>query len=348
MPCHNQKDLSSTVNIGFLHSLLSLITCICDRISYLGVSFAKIMFNVYQFDRKIELRQSQEDDAVKNYKRRQLQHKIRNDMSDKYRRRVSQFIMSMMLNPIKVKEHQRPLDIAGRDSDPKQFKGRAIFITKGFKTEKQRIKDALDSNQFLESTPVYLKEEFRHRDAEKDVNPRMYFKPKTGLERVRDAILARNVEFNDDSSVRPAKGNSLAQSHSTMSKKTSEARDIIPAPKDLLTNLHRKTHFKALTSVMLGGQHSSLREVKSQRDLPIATNQKSKTDPRLEDIMKEGEMKAEEAGSLARKVLEACRVRQKPGNVAVLHQGMGRLVSNPESRVIEVYHQIYSPNGTAS
>mmetsp|Transcript_3590 Transcript_3590/g.7723 ORF Transcript_3590/g.7723 Transcript_3590/m.7723 type:complete len:301 (-) Transcript_3590:55-957(-) len=297
------------------------------------------MFNVYQFDKKLGQRQSQEDEAVKTYKRRQTQHKVRTVMSENYRRRVSQFIMNMMLDPIKVKEHQRPLEVAGRDSDPSLFKGRAIFITKGFKTEKQRIKEALDSNQFLESTPAYLKEVFRDRNEDKEVNPRMYFKPKTGLERVRDALLARNVEFYDDTSERPQKGNSLAHSQSTVSKKTSEAKDSIPAPKDLCSNLHRKTHFKALTSVMLGGQHSSLREVSRSNELPRVvpeTAVKPRTEVRVEDMMKEGDMKNEEAVNLAKKVLETCRVRHKPGSVPVLKQGMGRLVSNPGSRVLEV------------
>lgn len=305
------------------------------------------MFNVYQFDRKIGERQIQEEEAVKTYKRRQVQHKARSAMAENYRSRVSQFIMNMMLDPIKVKEHKRPLDVAGRESDPKLFKGRAIFITKGFKTEKQRIKEALDNNQFLESTPANFKEVFRHREADKEVNPRMYFKPKTGLERIRDALLARNVEFNDYSSDRQPKGNTLAHSQSTTSKKTSIGNLVVPAPKEMLTSLHRKTHFKALTSVMLGGQHSSLREVSSQREPRKApSGQKPNTDVRVEDIMKEGEIRMEDAENLARKVLENCRVRQKPGSVPVLHQGMGRLVSNPDARVIEVYKQIYSPQAS--
>jgi hypothetical protein len=310
------------------------------------------MFNVYQFDRKLKGRQSQEDEAVKVYRRRQAQHKVRKTMSENYRQRVSQFIMSMMLDPIKLKQHQRPLEIVGRDSNPSLFKGRAIFITKGFKTEKQRIKDALDSNQFLESQPAFLKEVYRTRHEEKEVNPRMYFKPKTGLERVRDALLARNVEFNDDNSEGQSRGKSMLRSQSSVSRKTSQQKDPIPAPKEMLMSLHRKTHFKALTSVMLGGQHSSLRDVKSQQDLRTSGSQKLGAalkpiaEARIEDVMKEGEMKTEEAINLAKKVLETCRVRHIPGTVPVLRQGMGRLVSNPDSNVMDVYQQIFSPHGS--
>jgi hypothetical protein len=309
------------------------------------------MFNVYQFDHKLKGRQSQEDEAVKAYRLRQAQKKANKAMSENYRQRVSQFIMSMMLDPIKVKEHQRPLETAGRDSDPSLFKGRAIFITKGFKSEKQRIKDALDNNQFLESQPAYLQEVYRTRHEEKEVNPRMYFKPKTGLERVRDALLARNVEFNDDNSESQLRGKSMVQSQSSVSRKTSQQKDLMPAPKDMLMSLHRKTHFKALTSVMLGGQHSSLRDVKSQQDLRSGTQKlgtalKPIAEVRIEHVMKEGEMKTEEAMNLAKNVLETCRVRQKPGTVPVLRQGMGRLVSNPDSHVIDVYRQICSPHGS--
>jgi hypothetical protein len=303
------------------------------------------MFNVYQFDRKLEGRQSQEDEAVKVYRRRQAQHKVRKSMSDNYRQRVSQFIMSMMLDPIKVKEHRRPLETVGRVSDPKLFKGRAIFINKGFKSEKQRIKEALDNNQFLESSPSYPKEVYRSRNEGKEVNPRMYFKPKTGLERVRDAILARNVEFNDNQSDGPVKGRSMMHSQSTVSRRTSQLKDSVPMPKDLLMNLHRKTHFKALTSVMLGGQHASLMEASTKQEpKPSQTTGSLKpvAEARLGDIMKEGEIKGSDAMNLAKRVLETCRVRQKPGSVPVLHQGMGRLVSNPDVHVIDIYNQICS------
>ena len=103
----------------------------------------------------------------------------------------------MLQNPTKMKEYKRPLEAPEREGDPSRFQGGAIFIMKGFKTEKQRIQvrftqEYLDKNEFLDLHPNPSKHSFRDYDRSKDINPRMYFKPKSTMERVRAAALYSN------------------------------------------------------------------------------------------------------------------------------------------------------------
>jgi hypothetical protein len=151
------------------------------------------MFNVYLHDKKLQESQSLERKNAEAIKLRNKSMKARERLCSSYQRRVNQFMIQMLEKPIELHEYQRPLEIAGRASDPSKFKGNAIFVMKGFKTEKQRIKEAIENNQFLESEPYCFKEEFRSRHEDKEIHHRMYFKPKTSLDRVKETLQGRHL-----------------------------------------------------------------------------------------------------------------------------------------------------------
>ena len=99
----------------------------------------------------------------------------------------------MLQGPTVVNEHQRPIEAASHITDPSKYKGGAIFLVKGFKTEKQRIAEHLSSNEFLDLSPAFSRPCFREEDRSKDINPRMYYTPKSTMERIRAA--ARYANF---------------------------------------------------------------------------------------------------------------------------------------------------------
>lgn len=147
-------------------------------------------------DKKLQQSQSAEKKNSDAIQIRQKGLKVRERMYSSYQKRVNQFMVQMLDKPIELQSYQRPLETAGRVSDPSKFKGNAIFVMKGFKTEKQRIQEAVENNQFLESEPYIFKEEFRPRHEDKEINNRMYFKPRTSLERVKETLQARHLVTN--------------------------------------------------------------------------------------------------------------------------------------------------------
>jgi hypothetical protein len=102
------------------------------------------MFNVYAHDKLVGQRQAEELGQVKAVQTRHRNTHYRDNLSKRYRTRINHFMMAvpftqMLQNPTKVKEYTRPQEAPVREGDPSKFQGGAIFIMKGFKTEKQRI-----------------------------------------------------------------------------------------------------------------------------------------------------------------------------------------------------------------
>ena len=97
------------------------------------------MFNYYAFDKK---RTEEEEKGLELVKSAQIQERIkshRERLYENYTKRISDFILNMEKQPIKINTYQSPIENAGRVSDPSKFKGKARIVVREYKTQRQRL-----------------------------------------------------------------------------------------------------------------------------------------------------------------------------------------------------------------
>lgn len=152
---------------------------------------------------------------------------------------------------------------------------------------------------------------------------RMYFKPKSNLERVVDELKSRHVDITEYEPIKAKKlhqinkfqprkawGSTSAlnppdQNSSDKDSESSKEEEYIP--KQIFAGLHNKTYFKGVTSLILG--------------LDSKTRIKNNIDVSAEEV------------------LTNCNVRIKSKS-QYLKIGQGKLVSNPEESVRETYEKL--------
>lgn len=146
------------------------------------------MFNVYQHER----RSKSVNDFMKKEQReirdKRFHEFKQSQLLEKYNDRVEHFLQNMVNNPIILEKHVEPLQIVPRVSNPTKFKGNANFISRGFRTEKERIQQSFENSTCFDSSPLNVTHQFRSRAKKKEINQRMYFKPRTSIERIQDVV----------------------------------------------------------------------------------------------------------------------------------------------------------------
>eukprot|EP00358_Blepharisma_japonicum_P002594 CAMPEP_0202948908 /NCGR_PEP_ID=MMETSP1395-20130829/14763_1 /ASSEMBLY_ACC=CAM_ASM_000871 /TAXON_ID=5961 /ORGANISM="Blepharisma japonicum, Strain Stock R1072" /LENGTH=202 /DNA_ID=CAMNT_0049651453 /DNA_START=73 /DNA_END=678 /DNA_ORIENTATION=- len=156
-----------------------------------------------------------------------------------------------------MKQYQSPLEVAGRITDPSKYKGAANIILKGYKSERQRILENLQSEQFIKSNPVTPAEKVETKIEEKILPNRMYFKPRNNLERIKDELMQRHVnieeiegeQYNPQSKPGQKPGSSKAEANVAHKEEGL-------TPKQIFASLHHKTYFKAVKTVQSRSQAS--------------------------------------------------------------------------------------------
>lgn len=289
------------------------------------------MFNVFSYDQKLKDRTLKETEAVRAVKQRQKNVFTRNKLNENYERRISQFIINMINEPIKVKMYQRPLQTAGRTSDPSKFKGQAHLILKGYKSEKQRQEEAEQTNQFLSSVPLNFTEKWREREEDKELNERMYFKPRSNFERVKDELMQRHIDITEfgDAHKKIEKKEKLRNSVSSHEDGNMMTKDEPLKPKEIFASLHRKTYFKGVKSIL------------SQSTTSLNNNitLNAKLIHEIKDSLKPRDLKPQELPLLAIEALKSCNVQTTTSD-SYLKVGHGKLVSNPDTTIIETYEML--------
>lgn len=97
------------------------------------------MYNVYAFDKQKSSREQQERDFAKST---QIQEKFksnRDKLYENYTKRISDFILHMEKQPIKINQYQSPIEVTPRPSDPLKFKGKPRIIVREYKTHRERL-----------------------------------------------------------------------------------------------------------------------------------------------------------------------------------------------------------------
>lgn len=105
-------------------------------------------------------------------------------------------------------------------------------------------------------------------------------------------------------------------------------------PKQIWPELHKKTHFNALTRYAIGPSIKS--EFLVQNSGYFSTTMLNIN----KDLKRRQTMTVQETRLLARQVLEDCQVKKK-SQKSYLHKGEGHLISNPDLNNTQVYSSIY-------
>ena len=271
------------------------------------------MYNSHIYAKRLNARQVQEQEAASEARLRQRSTLLRSVLAEKYSKRVDQFIVTMMNDPVQVNQHHSPLAVAGRETDPEKYKGPPFMIMKGYRTEQERVKDAVAASSFLSLEPM-KPHQFRPRDQSKEINPSMYFTSKPNLPKRRSSPV-------------PASPASRSKSQS------------------LSIDFERKTHFKGVMSKLVNLSVSSVSKEEAVGEIEdVQVLQRTKTASILWKhgrVLNRTSLQKYEGATLAKDILQSCQVIPKAGSSAFLRIGEGKLISNPFVPTRDLYSQLY-------
>ncbi|EAR90866.3 hypothetical protein TTHERM_00143720 (macronuclear) [Tetrahymena thermophila SB210] len=211
------------------------------------------MFNVHLYEKKLKIKndvEKQKDDFIKGLQKRKEKQ---NELAANYKKRVENFVINMLENPIVTQEYKGPTAYKIRDEFPEKFlKDPQVYI-KGFKHEKDRIRESYERNQDLDYMPnqTVAHYQFRDRNMDKEIQPEMRFTAKTSLERIEQFLKdhmqtqVENIDFRDKKKQKKFMDN-FPEYQSPWERRRLLAKEIA---KNLLPSLHNKTHFNAATSL---------------------------------------------------------------------------------------------------
>ncbi|CAD8072311.1 unnamed protein product [Paramecium primaurelia] len=316
------------------------------------------MFNSYQYEKQLAL--SKEIDKIKKgyMREREVRKELNNRLAQNYKKRVENFVINMLENPVVCVEYKQPNTQAFREEDPTKNLGDPQFYVKGFKHEKDRIQESLERNKDLDFLPNRQVAHycFRERDPSKDIKRDVFrYRDKTSLERIEQFLkdhTQTQVENQKFSKKKPFNLENLSENMSSLDRKAYISRLIA---KNLLPSLHQKTHFQA-TATMFNNLPLSLmdharsapllkqiepEEKKSQQQQ--RDNQKTEEIEQKDNKIKQGnELETFNPVETSKSVLEKCNViRNKNPKISTIHKGQGHLISTLDKSIQEIYKDIY-------
>ncbi|CAK81193.1 unnamed protein product (macronuclear) [Paramecium tetraurelia] len=316
------------------------------------------MFNSYSYEKQLAL--SKEIDKIKKgyMREREVRKELNNRLAQNYRKRVENFVINMLENPVVCAEYKQPDTQAFRQEDPTKNLGDPQFYVKGFKHEKDRIQEALDRNKNLDFLPNRQVAHycFRERDPSKDIKRDVFrYRDKTSLERIEQFLkdhTQTQVENQKFSKKKVFNIENLSENMSSLDRKAYLSRLIA---KNLLPSLHQKTHFQAASTMFNNLPLSLMDHARSAPVLKQAEPDEKKSQQQQRDVQKTEEMeqkdnKIKQGNELetfnpietSKSVLEKCNViRGKNPKISTIHKGQGHLISTLDKSIQEIYKDIY-------
>jgi len=240
------------------------------------------MFNAFSLDRQQQAAFSRKELEDRSIRLQRTSSCKRNRLSAGYKSRVHRFMLDMLTDPIKI----RPTE--GK-AGGKEVVGTG-FRVGGYRSEKERVQGEASRHSGLDLEPS-AKPVLRQRVLEKEIHPRMYFKHRTELERICHITDFPN-ELKPERSKSEEKLSNRSLEQSQIHTKSTLLAKVFPS-------LHRKTHFKAVCSIMAKLPHSSLLSP------DISGSRNSPAPPPLRG---NGSLREEDTPYIAREVLKDCEV----------------------------------------
>lgn len=262
------------------------------------------MYNGFRLNRKQQAELSQKEVEDRSLRLQRSSSSKRNRLSAGYKSRVQRFMLDMLSDPIKISP----------GGEREREKEGGVFRLHGYRSEKERVEEEMSRNSGLDLEPSLAKPVLRQRVVEKEINPRMYFRHRTELERVCHA-----TDFPNELKPERSKSEEKLRNSSLEKRNKSEIHTKSTLLANIFPSLHRKTHFKAVFSIMSKLPHSSLLspEVAASRNSPIPPSLRGNTS-----------LKEEDAPYIAREVLKDCEIVTKHHLKDFLRAKSGKLISN--------------------
>ncbi|CAD8066751.1 unnamed protein product [Paramecium primaurelia] len=316
------------------------------------------MFNSYQYEKQLTFTKDI-DKIKKGYLReREVRKELNNRLAQNYKKRVENFVINMLENPIVCVDYHQPNQSAFRDEDPSKNLGDPQFYVKGFKHEKDRIQEALDKNKDLDFLPNRQVAHycFRERDPSKDIKRDIFrYRDKTSLERI-EQFLKDHTQTQVENQKFPKKKliniETLSDNMTSQDRKAYISRLVA---KNLLPSLHQKTHFQAASTMYNNLPLSLMDHTRSLPQMKQLDTEEKKSQQQQREVQKteENETKDNKAKQnnemetfnpieTSKVILERCQViRNKNPKTHVIHKGEGHLISTLDKSIQEVYKEIY-------
>ncbi|KRX03189.1 hypothetical protein PPERSA_07017 [Pseudocohnilembus persalinus] len=298
-------------------------------------------------------------------------------MSQNYKKRVENFVINMLENPVQINEYRAPKAYKIRDEFPEKFIGDAQIYVKGFKHEKDRIKDAQKKWGDLDYFPntIVANHTYRPREKQKEIQQDMKFTSKTSLERIQAFLkqhMQTQVENTDFRKEKKKKNGDIQMEENSIfnesekipnyiKKRAVVAREIA---KNLLPSLHQKTHFQA-AETMYNSQPLSIVDksrynLKSSPNLFSLDKNKHQNYPSIHknkeslDILDEidddsnnnnkklDQMEAFNPVETSMRILKDCKIlKEKNPKIKTMKVGEGHMIATSDKSVLDVYQKLY-------
>ena len=97
------------------------------------------MFNLYTYERKKNDQYKQERQLIQTAQSQDKIKAYRDKLFENYSKRISDFLLHMEKQPIKINTYLSPIENAGRVTDPGKFKGNPRIIVREYKTHRERL-----------------------------------------------------------------------------------------------------------------------------------------------------------------------------------------------------------------
>ncbi|CAD8160040.1 unnamed protein product [Paramecium pentaurelia] len=321
------------------------------------------MFNSYQYDKQLAF--TKEIDKIKKdyLKQRENRKELNQRLSKNYKKRIENFVINMLENPIVCNEYKPPEAYQFRDEDPTKNLGDPQIYVKGFKHEKDRIQEAQEKNNNLDFLPNLKvgKYCFRERDPSKDIKRDVFrYRDKTALARIEQFLKDHTQSQVENMKLDHKKILNLEHFSEGMSSLERKAYLSRLIAKNLLPSLHNKTHFQAAQTMYnnlpltLMEHARSLPQVHTQEDSrrkPPTSQEKQKTIPN-DNLNKQddngtqpkqgNETETFNPVETSKQILKKCNIiKERNIKAPVVHSGSGHLISTLDKSISEIYKELY-------
>lgn len=97
------------------------------------------MYNFYAFDKKRTQAQNLQHEDLKLAQLKDKMKIHRERLYENYSKRISDFILHMEKQPIRINTYATPVENVGRVTDPAKFKGKPHIVVREYKTHRERL-----------------------------------------------------------------------------------------------------------------------------------------------------------------------------------------------------------------
>ena len=126
------------------------------------IDFSLKMFNVYSYEKRLLTKLQKEKELARSVQNIDIKKARQERLYENYNKRITEFILHMEKQPIKINRYESPLENTGRIYDPSKFKGKPRIVIREYKTHRERLLVFFIQENLKYSSIHSPKQEFNH------------------------------------------------------------------------------------------------------------------------------------------------------------------------------------------